>query len=121
VSPHCTRNSDFWAACNWDLGLARQLFWIESERLKLPEFRNARGLRFDAQGRRIVANALNLVRHFSEASERIGGRRLVSLGGPGAPWGRFFGYVYFGCWPLSIRSLGEACLTPNGLILFAEA
>jgi hypothetical protein len=25
-----------------------------------PKFRNARGLRFDAQGRRIVANALNL-------------------------------------------------------------
>jgi len=27
---------DFWAAYNWDLGPARQLFWIEAEGVELP-------------------------------------------------------------------------------------
>ena len=36
VGPHCTRNSNFWAAVIRDLRPGLQLFRIESERLKLP-------------------------------------------------------------------------------------
>jgi hypothetical protein len=35
VGPHCTRNSDSWATAIRNLGPARQLFRIKSERLKL--------------------------------------------------------------------------------------
>ena len=36
VGPHCTRNSDFWAAVIRTFGRGCSLFRIESERLKLP-------------------------------------------------------------------------------------
>ena len=60
----CARNSDFWATVIRDLGPALQLFWIESERLKLStpfSRRVAEPLNADAAGQATFYGCLNKI------------------------------------------------------------